>query len=120
MSHVKGTDAVYYTVGDVNAVTAFYTKILGAPATTVPGTISEWVFADDTAFGLYGGEGIKPPHPFGSIMFAVDDLQATIRDLAAQGISLPNGGAVTESPVCHMAFGFDPEGNQFILHQRKV
>jgi predicted enzyme related to lactoylglutathione lyase len=116
--HVRGIDATYYTVENIDAVTAFYTKILGNPTITVPGAVSEWTFADESSFGLYHLGG-KPPHPFGSVMFAVDDLAATIKDLEAAGITLPNGGSLTETAVCHMAFGFDPEGNQFILHHRK-
>jgi len=49
-------------------------------------------------------------------MFAVDDAKAAVEHYRAKGLQLSD---VTESPVCFMAFGEDPEGNGIIIHQRK-
>jgi len=49
-------------------------------------------------------------------MFAVDDAQAAVAEIRKRGA---NVGDVFESPVCYMAIGEDPEGNGFIIHQRK-
>ena len=116
--HVRGIDATYYTVADINGVSTFYSKILGEPTTTWEGRLVEWELADHNAFGLYGTPA-KPSHRSGSVMFAVDDLDATIRDLRENGIRLEGDGAISEGEHCRMAFGQDPEGNQFILHQRR-
>ncbi len=116
---VRGVDATYYTVHDIDGLTTFYTNVLGLnPATIVPGRITEWTFKDGGSFGLFRS-GRKPPHPYGSVMFAVDDLDAALETCKRLGVSLRNGdGAVTETQGCRMAFALDPEGNQFILHQR--
>lgn len=116
--HIRGIDATYYTVLDVNAGATFYSNILGEPTTMWEGRLVEWELPDNNAFGLYGTP-VKPPNRSGSVMFAVDDLDATIQDLRALGIQLEGDGAISEGAHCRMAFGHDPEGNQFILHQRR-
>lgn len=50
-------------------------------------------------------------------MFAVDDARAAVELYRKRGLQLSD---VTESPVCFMAFGADPEGNAIIIHQRKA
>ena len=116
---VTGIDATYYTVSDIDATTKFYTELLGAaPETQMPGRLSEWTFADGTSFGLYGMEG-GGETTSGSVMFAVEDVAKAVADGKGRGVTFHEGGEVTDTPVCHMAFGEDPEGNQFILHHRK-
>ena len=50
-------------------------------------------------------------------LFAVPDVAEAVAELKARGV--PFHGAIEDTPVCHMAFGTDPEGNGFILHMRK-
>jgi predicted enzyme related to lactoylglutathione lyase len=50
-------------------------------------------------------------------MFAVPDVAEAVAELKARGV--PFHGEIEDTPVCHMAFGTDPEGNGFILHKRK-
>jgi predicted enzyme related to lactoylglutathione lyase len=116
--NVRGIHANYYTVVDLDAMTAFYTKLLGKPAVTIP-RIAEWTFADDASFGLYQAGG-KTGGRSGSVMFAVDDVEAAVRDAREAGARIDDDHAITETPVCWMAFAYDPEGNQFILHKRKT
>lgn len=118
MEHIRGIDATYYTVSDINTVSAFYSKILGEPTTSWEGRLVEWELADNSAFGLYGTPA-KPMHRSGSVMFAVDDLDDAIAELRGKEIRLEGDGAISEGAHCRMAFGQDPEGNQFILHQRR-
>ncbi len=116
---VTGIDTVYYTVGDVGACTKFYNELLGAePATTWPGRLAEWEFADGNSFGIYGSEGVQKGRN-GSAMFAVDDVAQAVREAQVRGVKFHQNGEITDTPACHMAFGEDPEGNQFILHHRK-
>jgi predicted enzyme related to lactoylglutathione lyase len=85
------------------------------PAVTMPGTWAEFEFPDGTAFAI----GKHENHPWQSgntIMFAVPDVAeaiALVRSLGGQAAEMG------ESPVCHMSFAQDTEGNQFILHHRK-
>jgi predicted enzyme related to lactoylglutathione lyase len=112
---VSGIDASYYWAHDLDRATAFYTTLLGAPPTaTYPGVFSEWVFADDTAFGLYKGEEF---HAADGVMFSVDDVAAAVAECKARGVNFRGG--IEDTPACWMAFGQDSEGNGFILHKRK-
>ena len=112
---VTGMDATYYTAKDLGTLTTFYTGLIGAEPTMSMGPVAEWTFADGTSFGLYGtAEG----SPGGSAMFAVDDVAQAMADAKGRGVKF-HDDEITDTPVCHMAFGEDPEGNQFILHHRK-
>ena len=115
---VSGIDATYYTVGDVDSLTKFYTELLGSPPETHWPGLSEWTFADGSSFGLYGMEGAAA-NTSGSVMFAVEDVAKAVDESKARGVKFHEDGAVTDTPGCHMAFGEDLEGNQFILHHRK-
>ena len=116
---VSGIDASYYTVGDVETLTKFYTELLGSPPETQwPGRLAEWTFGAGSSFGRYGTEG-GADTASGSVMFAVEDVAKAVDEGKARGVTFHEGGEVTDTPACHMAFGEDPEGNQFILHHRK-
>ena len=117
--HVHGIDANYYIVRDADAMTTFYTAFLGEPATMMPGRHAEWTFADGTSFGLYRSDDAGGGSS-GSVMFAVDDVAKAVAACTALGVHFHASGAVTDTPGCHMAFGEDPEGNQFIFHKRKT
>ncbi len=114
---VKDMAFVAYSVRDVAGAVAFYRDTIGLK----PGDmVSEhWAEFDvgSTTFGLGNGEplGITPGTSF-SATFEVDDIAAEQARLKAAGVKV---GDVHETPVCHVCFVTDPEGNQFGLHQRK-
>ena len=114
---VTGIDASYYYAKDFDRAVSFYTALFAAkPQGFVPGMFAEWEFKGGEAFGLYKGEEYQ--HCDG-LMFAVDDVAAAVAELRARGVHFADDGAVEDTPVCHMAFGTDSEGNGFILHKRK-
>jgi predicted enzyme related to lactoylglutathione lyase len=119
-TRVTGIDATYYTVQDLAGCTDFYTKVLGQePATAVPEFFTEWTFDDDSSFGLYKSEQ-KPASRSGSAMFRVPDVAQAATHLKELGaLGLHGDEEYSEFPTCFMAFGHDPEGNQFIIHKRK-
>lgn len=117
--NVRGIDATYYTTADLERSTKFYTELLGAaPTVSMPGFVSEWTFSDDTTFGLHHAAGYTGGAR-GSVMFSVPDVAAAMREAKARGVTFEDDD-VTETPVCYMAFGRDPDNNQFILHQHKA
>ena len=119
-TRVTGIDATYYTVGDLAACTEFYSKILGAgPTVAMPDFFTEWTFEDGSPFGLYKSEQ-KPPSRSGSAMFRVADVAAAAAQLKElNALAMHGDEAFSEFETCFMAFGNDPEGNQFIIHKRK-
>ena len=116
---ITGIDASYYLTKDLNKATAFYTSLLGfEPTVSIPETVSEWTFSKDgTTFGLYQPDDASDWHPSGGLLFHVDDIKAS--RAAAEAIGSKFEEHQEETPVCFMAFGTDPEGNNFILHQTK-
>ena len=66
---------------------------------------------------MYQTEGEKASN--GSALFAVPDVAAAVAKAKTDGVKLHQDGEITDTPFCHMAFGEDNEGNQFILHHRK-
>ncbi|MBV8170427.1 MAG: VOC family protein [Candidatus Eremiobacteraeota bacterium] len=114
---VKGLDASYYTVKDLARATKFYNELLGMePTFTFGENVVEYTFPDGETFGLYRTDEWTP---HGGLLFSVDDIQKAIAENKARGVKFDGDGHVEETPVCHMAFGEDSEGNSFILHQRK-
>lgn len=114
---VKAVDAAYYTVKDLGKQTKFYADLLGfEPTLAVPDVVSEWTFPGGSTFGLYKSpEGISSGS---GIMFAVPDVKAAVVECQSRGVQFSDGGNIEETPVCHMAFGTDMEGLNFILHRR--
>ena len=114
---VTGIDASYYYAKDFNRAVSFYTALIGSPPQgLMPDMYAEWEFPGGEAFGLYKGEEYR--HCDG-LMFAVDDVAAAVAELRARGVRFGGDGHIEDTPVCHMAFGTDSEGNGFILHKRK-
>jgi predicted enzyme related to lactoylglutathione lyase len=97
---------------------AFYRDVLGMEPTEVDseGRGAEFTLADGQTFGVWN-PGSQGPHSGAITFFAVKDIDAAVARIRA------NGGKIEdprESPVCHMAFGVDPDGNSFAIHCRKA
>jgi predicted enzyme related to lactoylglutathione lyase len=116
---IKGYDASYYTVKDLERATKFYNELLETePTWTIPGMVTEYTFPGGETFGLYKpSEGEWTQH--GGVLFAVEDLQGAVEKHKARGVKFDEDGKIEESPVCFMAFAQDSEGNNIILHQHK-
>ncbi|HTV92513.1 MAG TPA: VOC family protein [Verrucomicrobiae bacterium] len=114
-SKATGIDAVYYSVRDVARSSAFYKALLDVKETTWENEHgAEWVLADGTAFGI----GALPEHRVsGCVLFAVPSLEELRGRVAELGGRLD--GDPREFPVCVQQWCFDPDGNAFVLHQKK-
>jgi predicted enzyme related to lactoylglutathione lyase len=114
---VHGIDASYYLTKKLTDSTKFYSELLGMePTMHMPDFVTEFTFPGGETFGLYQSEQMTPS---GGVMFAVDDVADFVAKAKAGGVEFDEGGEITDTPVCHMAFGKDPEGNGFIVHHRK-
>jgi predicted enzyme related to lactoylglutathione lyase len=114
-SRIKGLDMSYVLTTNPQKSIAFYRDVLGLTVTQEDseGRGAEFELADGTTFGVWdGGEGKTGA----GVMFAVDDIKAASEEFRARGLHVT---PTEESPVCHMAFAMDPDGNAFIIHQRK-
>ncbi len=109
-------DISAYLVRDPQRAIEFYRDVLGMTPTAIDdeGRGAEFELADGSTFGVWKPEDGQTG---GAIMFAVGDAKAAVEHYRSRGLALSD---VTESPVCFMAFGQDPEGNAIIIHQRKT
>lgn len=112
---IKGIDICAYLVRDPEKATAFYRDVLGMVPTEIDdqGRGAEFTLADGSTFGVWKPEDGATG---GALMFAVDNIVEALAEFRGRGLELSDP---MESPVCHMAFGADPEGNAIIIHQRK-
>jgi predicted enzyme related to lactoylglutathione lyase len=111
---IVGLDLAAVLVSDPKRAIAFYRDVLGITPTAVQERGAEFTLRDGTTFGVWRGDDKK----VGAVMFfAVDDIHAALARMRKNGATLTEP---MESPVCHMAFGEDPDGNGFVIHQRKV
>ncbi len=113
---ITGMDISAYLVRDPQRAIEFYRDVLGMTPTAIDdqGRGAEFELADGSTFGVWKPEDGQTG---GAIMFAVEDAKAAVEHYRSRGLALSD---VTESPVCFMAFGQDPEGNAIIIHQRKT
>jgi predicted enzyme related to lactoylglutathione lyase len=118
MHELRGIDIHVYAIKDASRAIAFWRDTMGLrPAWIDEAHGAEFELGDGSTFGIWkledeGGSWSKGT----GVMFAVDDLLAAIEHFRAKGVTISDAD---ETPVCHMAFAQDSEGNEFILHQRK-
>jgi predicted enzyme related to lactoylglutathione lyase len=114
---ISGMDLVCVVARDVSRTVAFYRDILGiTPTRDEPGG-AEFELSDGSTLGVWNPGSGAEVTPAVTVMFAVPDAKATVEAIRARGGTISD---VTETPVCFMAFGNDPDDVAFIIHQRKT
>jgi len=112
----SGIDAVFFSVTDVPRATAFYKELLDIKETSFEGDWgAEWVLSDGTAFGI--GKVPSGHRPSGCVLFAVADVQALSSRVWELGGTLD--GELRDLPPCRQQWCLDPDGNAFVLHEKK-
>lgn len=108
-----------YPVRDMKRARAFYEDIIGLKPATVhemeAGLWTEYEVGGG-AFSLGQSEGWLPSDNGASIAFEMEDFDAAIDTLKEKGVKFKMEPFST--PVCRMAFIFDPEGNTVCIHKR--
>ncbi|MBV8642799.1 MAG: VOC family protein [Candidatus Eremiobacteraeota bacterium] len=114
---IIGIDLAAYLTGDPQRSIAFYRDVLGMNPTELDdeGRGAEFTLPDGTTFGIWKPDSGNASG--GTMMFAVGNIDEAVKAIRERGGALSDP---MESPVCHMSFGQDPDGNGFIIHQRKV
>lgn len=109
-----------YPVTDMARARAFYEGVLGLKPTMLTGEPGgmQWTEFDIGAGTLAIGcaPGWKPSPDGCLVALEVDDFDATIADLKARQV--PFKMEPFPTPVCRMAFIFDPDGNTLCIHKR--
>jgi len=113
---ISGIDVTTYLTKDPDRALEFYRDVLELPVSWRSERGAEFELADGSTFGLWQLED-GSWHSSGVVMFGVPDVKAAADYYRGRGAQIAPD--VEENDNCVMAFGKDPEGNEFILHQRK-
>ena len=110
-----------YPVTDLKRAKEFYENTLGLKQTTVWGDDNQaWIEYDIGPSTLtitnFPSEW-KPSPDGGGVALEVENFDTAISELKKAGAKFRV--EPTESPVCHMAVVFDPDGNSVCIHKRK-
>ena len=109
-----------YAVTDMARARAFYENVLGLKPTMVHGEPGEiqWTEYDIGAGTLSLGvaPGWNPTSEGCCVALEVEDFDAAIAELKAGGVAFKMDPFPT--PVCQMAFIFDPDKNVVCIHKR--
>lgn len=114
-------DFVQLPVAEMARARAFYEGLLGLEPQTVYGDgWTEYELPDGSALALGDVTALGlafAPVTGGSVGLAVSDLETVFENLKAAGHTLAD--RLMETPVCHVGFVRDSEGNHLALHRRK-
>jgi catechol 2,3-dioxygenase-like lactoylglutathione lyase family enzyme len=110
-----------YPVTDMARARVFYEGVLGLQPTMdhkMEG--GHWVEYDLGAGTLAIGvaPGLSPSREGCSVALEVEDFDGAVAELQAAGVPFHFGPL--ETPVCHMVFVRDPDGNSVGIHKRKA
>ena len=116
---IVGLDIAAVFVSDPARSIAFYRDVLGLTPTDVDkeGRGAEFTLADGSTFGVWRPDFAEGRQPGYSGMFGVPDAHAAVARMRERGATLSDP---METPVCFIAFGTDPEGHTYMIHQRKT
>jgi catechol 2,3-dioxygenase-like lactoylglutathione lyase family enzyme len=110
---------IAYAVRDIKRSRHFYEDVLGLQLTH--STHGDWFEYDlgDTTFVITSADAEHPTPVKGALVaFEVDDLDSEIARLKKLGVVFKS--ETGESPVCRYATLLDPNGNEVLIHQRKL
>lgn len=117
-TEISGIDVHCYLVKQPARAIKFYRDVLGLPLSRKLGDNgAEFELGDGSTFGLWKLQD-SPWHPSDGVMFAVKDLEQTVKGYRKRGGTVL--GDIFDNEHCRMAICQDTEGNGFILHQLKA
>lgn len=112
-----------YPVTDMARARSFYETVLGLKPTMLEGEPGgmQWTEYDIANVTLSLGSGVpdwKPTSQGCSVTLEVEDFDKAIAHLKANDVKFKMEPFPT--PVCRMAFIFDPDGNTVGIHKRNA
>ena len=107
---LKRIHSTFYWIKDMDEAVGFYRDVLGLDLRARYG--EDWTEFEigGSTIALHGSRGMAPPNEGATVVFEVDDLDATMRALSTRGVSFE--GEVTEVPESGRFVSLrDPAGN---------
>ena len=116
---VERTDFISVPVTDIERSKQFYRDTLGLDLIDERG-FPEFQLGENLSLYLVDltsvGSEFTAPHT-SYIALRVPDVHETRAELESKGVAFD--GETHRTPVCHMAFFRDPDGNSLMLHRRR-
>ena len=111
-----------YPVTDMARARKFYENVLGLKSTIAfgePGGMqwTEYDIASGTLALGCGAADWRPREDATALALEMEDFDQAIAHLRAHNVKFKM--EPSETPVCHMAFIYDSEGNLICIHKRK-
>ena len=109
-----------YPVTDMSRAREFYEGILGlTPTMDHESEELHWVEYDigEGTLAIGRAPGMSPSKDGCSVALEVDNFEHAVAELQTANVEFNFGPY--ETPVCHMAFVRDPDGNSIGIHMRK-
>jgi predicted enzyme related to lactoylglutathione lyase len=119
---IKHIAFIAYPSNDVAGTRAWYEEHLGLEfaGPYVEDGVEKYNEAHlgDACFSLMASEWVgREPGSAAGVVFEVDDIEATMRALRANGVIVEE---IHETPVCRQTSFADPEGNKVSIHQKNA
>lgn len=115
---LKRVDNAHYWTRDMDSAVSFYRDVLGLELRMRAG--EDWTEFDvaGVTVALHGTrEGHSPPGAGATVVFEVDDLDASVRALRSKGVAFE--GDIREIPGTGRFASFrDPDGNLLQIFER--
>ena len=108
---------IAYPVSDLAASRRFYDAVLQQSGAAISDDWVEYTLGDST-FAITQADAAHPAPVTGALVaFEVGDLPVEIARLRAFSVEFL--GDVIETSVCRFIVAVDPDGSEFLIHQRK-
>jgi extradiol dioxygenase family protein len=108
---------VAYPVADLAVSRRFYDSVLAAKGTSMSDDWIEYAVGD-TTFAITQADADHPAPVAGALVaFEVSDLTTEIARLRDHSVVFR--GDVVETAVCRFIVALDPDGSEFLIHERK-
>lgn len=111
-----------YPVTDMKRARGFYEGVLGLKESRLFGDEDKGFVEYDIGVGTLAITNFapewEPSAGGGCAALEVDNFDAALAQLKAGGVRFKMDPM--ETPICHMAVVFDPDGNSVMIHKRKT
>ncbi|MDA1192738.1 MAG: VOC family protein [Candidatus Poribacteria bacterium] len=116
-AQAKAVDFFVYEVSDYDKAKTFYENVLHLDKIGDYGGFWAEYNVGGATFAICKNPRDAEALSTGAVALAVDDVDATLKELADKGVNVVV--SKQDTPVCHFGMALDPDGNAIWLHRRK-
>ena len=107
---------VVYPVSDISISRSFYDAVLSVEARPASADWLEYDVGESTFAITQADADHGTPVRGALVAFEVADIEAEVVRLRSQSVAFR--GDIVEIPMCRFIIALDPDGSEFLIHQR--